>query len=417
MNSLDANVIKCHSRSGAQWLVLTMLIGLIMMSRSALAQFHNEQIITGADQVDEYLDDLLGKSVGMVANHTTRIGSVHLVDSLVSRKVHIKRIFSPEHGFRGNADAGELVANKLDPQTGIPIISLYGKNKKPYPEQLEGIDIIVFDMQDVGARFYTYISTMHYVMEACAENNVPIIILDRPNPNGHYVDGPIREPKYKSFVGMHPVPIVHGMTIGEYARMINGERWLAGNKTCELTVVQMKGYDHNSFYRLPRKPSPNLPNMHSVYLYPSLCLFEGTIMSVGRGTDEPFQVIGHPDFTIGSYQFTPRSIPGASKNPKLLGRTCYGISLAQTNIRDLQELDALNLEWLISAYQTVPNKKEFFSSFFNKLAGNSALRQQIVDGASEDEIRESWAQGLDEFKKIREKYLLYRDFEERIDPK
>lgn len=367
-------------------------------------------IITGAAQTVKYLSLLQNKKVGIVANHTAFINQTHLVDSLLSLKVNVVKVFSPEHGFRGKADAGEKVNSEVDEKTQLPIVSLYGNNKKPTTEQLQGLEVIVFDIQDVGARFYTYISTMHYVMEACAQNNIPLIILDRPNPNGHFVDGPILEEKYKSFIGMHPVPIVHGMTVGEYAQMINGEKWLANQVQCDLTIVKMKNYDHLSAYELPIKPSPNLPNMSSVYLYPSLCLFEGTPISVGRGTDKPFQVLGHPKIDSEKYSFTPKSMEGAKK-PKLEGQLCKGYNLSEYGNMCMRGLKRLNLFWLLDIYQNFPEKEGFFTNSFNLLAGTNQLQEQIKAGKTEKEIVASWQDGLNQFKITRKKYLLYGDFE------
>ncbi|MDT8413067.1 MAG: DUF1343 domain-containing protein [Vicingaceae bacterium] len=367
-------------------------------------------IITGASQTATYLPLLQNKKVGIVANHTAVINKMHLVDSLLSLKVNVVKVFSPEHGFRGKADAGEKVNSEVDEKTQLPIVSLYGNNKKPTTEQLQGLEVIVFDIQDVGARFYTYISTMHYVMEACAENNIPLIILDRPNPNGHFVDGPILEEKYKSFIGMHPVPIVHGMTVGEYAQMINGEKWLANQVQCDLTIVKMKNYDHLSAYELPIKPSPNLPNMSSIYLYPSLCLFEGTPISVGRGTDKPFQVLGHPKIDSEKYSFTPKSMEGAKK-PKLEGQLCKGYNLSEYGNMCMRGLKRLNLFWLLDIYQNFPEKEGFFTNSFNLLAGTNQLQEQIKAGKTEKEIVASWQDGLKQFKITRKKYLLYGDFE------
>jgi uncharacterized protein YbbC (DUF1343 family) len=367
-------------------------------------------IIVGAERTSIYLKELEGKKVGVVANHTSMIKGTHLVDSLVSLGANVVKVFSPEHGFRGNADAGEKVNSDIDAKTGLPIISLYGKNKKPTPEQIKGLDIVIFDIQDVGARFYTYISTMHYVMEACAENNKKLIILDRPNPNGHYVDGPILENAFKSFVGMHPVPIVHGMTIGEYAQMINGESWLTNQIKCNLMVVKTENYNHSRYYQLPIKPSPNLPNMSSIYLYPSLCLFEGTPISVGRGTDKPFQVLGHPKMTSEKYSFTPKSMAGAKK-PKLEGELCKGYNLSSFGTGYIKGKGSLNLYWLIDIYTKFPEKKDFFTRMFQLLSGTDKLQQQIETGKTEQEIYDSWKDGLSNFKKTREKYLLYTDFE------
>jgi uncharacterized protein YbbC (DUF1343 family) len=334
------------------------------------------------------------------------IGNTHLVDSLLKLGVNIIKVFGPEHGFRGNAGAGEKVKDNTDIKTGLPVISLYGKHKKPTPGDLKDVDVVVFDIQDVGVRFYTYISTMTYVMEACAENGTDFIVLDRPNPHGGYIDGPVLEPDYSSFVGMHKVPVVHGMTVGEYARMVNGEGWLNNGVQCNLKVIKVGNYTHNSYYKLPVPPSPNLPDMNAIELYPSLCFFEGTIISVGRGTGKPFQVIGHPGFTEGDYSFTPVDIPGAAMNPKYEGEKCYGFDLsgfADTIVFEKR----LDLRWLIKMYDYFKGKDDFFNSFFDKLAGTANLREQIISGLPEKEIRESWKPGLTGFNKIREKYLLY----------
>lgn len=366
-------------------------------------------IITGAMDTAAYLPLLKGKNVGIVSNHTAMVESTHLVDFLVGLQVNVIRLFSPEHGFRGKADAGELVHSNIDAKTGLPITSLYGKNKKPTAEQLDKLDVILFDIQDVGVRFYTYISTMHYVMEACAENNVDFIVLDRPNPNGHYIDGPILLEKYRSFVGLHPVPIVHGMTIGEYAKMINGEKWLKNNVVCNLTVIKAQNYTHNTFYELPIPPSPNLPNMSSVYLYPSLCLFEGTPISIGRGTNTPFQVIGHPLIQSDKHTFTPQSMPGAKK-PKLLGEKCFGYDLSTYGNIYMKTSGQLNLFWLINVYKDFPDKKDFFKPMFRLLSGTDQLEEQIKQSDTEEEIRATWKEGLDNFSLTRKKYLLYPDF-------
>jgi uncharacterized protein YbbC (DUF1343 family) len=371
-------------------------------------------IIVGANQIEKYLPLLNGKKVGIVANQTSVIfkdrrrkaedkSYTPLVDSLLSLHVNITSVFSPEHGFRGNADAGEIVKDGKDIKTGLPIISLYGKNRKPTPEQLKGIAIMIFDIQDVGARFYTYISSLHYVMEACAEQGIPVLILDRPNPNGHYIDGPILEQQNRSFVGMHPVPIVHGMTIGEYAQMINGEKWLANGIQCNLTVISSKNYKHEAPYSLPIKPSPNLPNDKAINLYPSLCFFEGTNVSVGRGTNTQFQIFGGPflDPNKYSFQFTPQPNEGA-KYPKYKGELCYG-----TDLRNNSDLNFINLKWLIEAYNNTQNKSDFFNTFFVKLAGTKKLQQQIESDLNETEIRATWQEGLGAFKTIRNKYLIY----------
>ncbi|MFL5727918.1 MAG: exo-beta-N-acetylmuramidase NamZ domain-containing protein, partial [Cytophagaceae bacterium] len=345
-----------------------------------------EPILCGADQLSEYVPLLKNKNVALVVNQTSVIGKTHLVDSLLSLKVGIKKIFSPEHGFRGTADAGEKVGNETDAKTGLPIISLYGKNKKPSAESLAGIDIVIFDIQDVGARFYTYISTMHYVMQACAENNKTLLILDRPNPNGYYVAGPVLDMKCKSFVGMHPIPIVHGLTIAELAGMINGEKWLDSAKVCTLQIVKVKNYSHKDRYSLPVKPSPNLPNDQAIRLYPALCLFEGTNISVGRGTEFPFQVIGSPNKSNGTFKFTPKSIEGMAKNPTYENQLCYG-----TDLRNLYpESSVFTLKWLLEYYHKASDKEKFFNDFFKNLAGNTVLKEQIKKGMTEDQIKKTW---------------------------
>lgn len=366
-------------------------------------------IITGAENIAEYLPMLQGKKVAMVVNQTSTVGEEHLVDTLLRYQAKIEKIFAPEHGFRGEADAGELIDDSKDAKTGIPVISLYGKKKKPSAEDLAGVDILVFDIQDVGARFYTYISSLHYVMEACAELDIPVVILDRPNPNAHYIDGPILEAKYKSFVGMHPVPVVYGMTIGEYALMINGEGWLSDGIKADLTVVKNRNYAHGDYYNLPVRPSPNLPNIQSILLYPSLCFFEGTTVSVGRGTDQQFQIVGHPDYSNGNYTYTPQSSAGA-KYPKHEGKQCKGIDLTKLQKEDLHKAGRLDLSYLLTMYEAIAGQGEPFfldNNFFEKLAGTDQLRQQIIAGKSEEQIRNSWKEGLDKFKFTREKYLLY----------
>lgn len=399
------------------WFRSTILLMSFLLSVSSLfGQLVQLPIIPGAERTELYVPSLKNKKVGVVANHASLINETHLVDSLIKREINIVRIFSPEHGFRGKADAGEHLNNEVDRKTGIPIISLYGENKEARKEQIADLDVVVFDLQDVGVRFYTYISTLTYILKACSENNVDVVVLDRPNPNGHYIDGPVLESRFTTFVGLHPVPVVYGMSIGEYAQMVVGEKW-NGTGNCHLRVIPVKNYEHSLFYSLPVKPSPNLPNMTSVYLYPSLCFFEGTVVSIGRGTDKPFQIIGHPDYVSGSYQFVPESKPGMSSNPKLMGRTCSGIDLSNRNIDSLLKYPRIELSYLLDFYQKLPNKKEFFTNYFNLLAGNATLKQQIIEGLSENEIRNSWAFEIEKFKKIREKYLLYRDFESRIDLK
>ena len=377
-------------------------------STPALQPAEEKTVTAGANSTGDYIPLLTHKKVGIVANATSVIRSpeksyVHVVDSLLALNIALTKVFAPEHGFRGTADAGEVIKDGTDPKTGLPIISLYGNNKKPTETQLADLDIVIFDLQDVGARFYTYISTLHYVMEACAEAGIPLMVLDRPNPNGHYVDGPVLHPEYRSFVGMHPVPVVHGMTIGEYAQMINGEGWLESGKQCELTVIPVKNYDHNTAYSLPVKPSPNLPNDKAVNLYPSLCFFEGTNVSAGRGTDKQFQIYGAPSLPEGGFKFVPEPNEGA-RHPKHEGKTCYG-----EDLRTTERLDRIRLGWLIKAYENTADKARFFNSFFDKLAGNPELQRQIKSGMSGEDIRKSWETGLEAFKKIRKKYLIYDD--------
>ena len=368
-------------------------------------------IKTGAESTSLYLNLLKGKNIAVVANQTSVIEKIaaanekrvftHLVDSLLSLKIKIKKVFAPEHGFRGKADAGEIIKDGFDRKTGLPIISLYGKNKKPSAAQLKGIDVVVFDIQDVGARFYTYISSLHYVMEACAEMGIPLIILDRPNPNGHYIDGPVLELEHRSFVGMHKVPVVYGMTIGEYGKMINGEKWLHNNIKCDLTIIPLKNYEHQIAYSLPIKPSPNLPNDKSIQLYPSLCFFEGTNVSAGRGTEMQFQIYGSPFLDKNAFSFTPQANEGA-KYPKYKNKVCFG-----EDLRTTENFNALDLSFIIKAYKQ-NSSKEFFNNFFTKLAGTEKLQGQIEQGVSQKEIQMSWKNGIERFKKVRSKYLIYK---------
>jgi uncharacterized protein YbbC (DUF1343 family) len=389
---------------------MTRLLSILLVSLFSLPLLYSKTIITGAERTDQYTELLRGKSVGLVVNQTSVIGTTHLVDTLLSLGIDVQLLFAPEHGFRGTADAGEHIKNGVDTKTNIAIVSLYGDNKKPKPGQLKNLDIVLFDIQDVGVRFYTYISTLHYVMEACAENNKPLIVLDRPNPNGHYVDGPVLDTAFRSFVGMHTVPVVHGMTIGEYAKMVNGEKWLNKGVSCKLTVVPCLNYDHTVFYTLPVKPSPNLPNMTAIYLYPSLCFFEGTnSVSLGRGTDKPFQIYGSPEFSSGNFHFTPSSKPGATK-PFLQDKLCNGFDLSGIHLDSLRE-QQFTLYYLLNAYKLSTGKSKFFNSFFHKLAGTDELENQIKLNLSEAEIRKSWNTGLTEFKATRKKYVLYKDFE------
>jgi uncharacterized protein YbbC (DUF1343 family) len=365
-----------------------------------------ESIQCGDERTDSYFPELEGKNIALVCNQTSLVKGVHLVDTLVSAGFKVRAIFSPEHGFRGDAEAGAEITGGTDSRTGIRIISLYGKNKKPSPSELDGIDLVLFDIQDVGVRFYTYINTLTNVMEASAESGIPVIVLDRPNPNGFYVDGPVLDSAFKSFVGIYPVPIVYGMTIGEYARMVNGEGWLAG-KPCDLTVIPVEGYQHNMIVSLNVKPSPNLPTWQSIYLYPSLCLFEGTMISVGRGTDKPFQIIGHPDFLIGSYTFTPKSIPGIAEHPPYENQVCYGQNLTGFAENYLQIDHPFTLTWLIGMHDIFKDSAAFFNPYFDKLAGNDKLRKDIINRKTEQEIRSGWENDLVRFRQIRKKYLLY----------
>lgn len=379
--------------------------------KSAPLQEESPPVITGAERVEDYLPITRGKSIAMVVNQTSVVGQAHLVDSLKALNVDIRKVFAPEHGFRGTADAGEKLTDGLDAQTGIPIISLYGKKRKPAKEDLEGIELVIYDIQDVGARFYTYISTMTLMMEACAELGIPILILDRPNPNGHYVDGPVLDTTWRSFVGMHPVPVVHGMTSGEFAKMVKGEGWINASEQCDLQVIACKNYDHNTLYELPVKPSPNLPNARSIYLYPSICFFEGTVLSEGRGTNKQFQLYGHPDLPDNGFSFTPEPMPGA-KYPKLDGQLCYGEDLTNLPMDSIIQ-EGFTLKYLLKAYEDFPDESAFFlqNNFFEKLAGGTSIRQQVLDGKTEAQIKETWSEGLAEFNTIRQTYLLYNDFE------
>ncbi len=362
--------------------------------------------VPGASQFEKYKLLIEGKSVAIVANQTSMAGDVHLVDFLLNKGVNIKKIFAPEHGFRDLADAGEAIQDGIDMQTGLPVVSLYGSHRNATADDLAGIDVVLFDIQDVGVRFYTYLGTLHYLMEACAETSVKVIVLDRPDPNGYYVDGNILDTAYRSFVGMHPVPIVHGMTVGEYAMMINGEGWLKGGVRCDLTVIKCLYYDHGTLYELPVKPSPNLPNQTSIYLYPSICFFEGTNVSLGRGTAFPFQVYGSPLLPDRGFSFTPDSAFGA-KNPPLKGIKCYGVDLRNAINDKLVPVSAINLEWVIDAYNNYSEKDKFFTRYFDTLSGGPTIREQIQKGMTSDQIRETWKAGLEEFRQIRAKYLLY----------
>lgn len=369
-----------------------------------------KRIIVGAERLEVLLPKIQGKQVGLVVNQTSRVGNAHLVDTLFELGVCVARIFAPEHGFRGVADAGELLNDGQDVRTGAPIVSLYGKKKKPAPEDLEAVEVVVFDIQDVGARFYTYISTLYLLLEVCAEQGKPVIVLDRPNPNGHYVDGPVLDMRLSSFVGIAPLPIVHGCTVGELARLFAGENWINRGYELDLQVIACENYTHQTPYFLPIKPSPNLPNALSILLYPSLCLFEGTTVSVGRGTDWPFQMVGEPTFPNESFWFVPRP-NAASRYPPHEGYICKGYDLRAIPSDTLLAQKQLNLKYLLDFYTQLPNKESFFlkNGFFELLAGTSSLRKQIEEGKTETEIRATWQVDLEAFKEIRRKYLLYPD--------
>ena len=383
------------------------IIVLLVVINQYVLSVADKTPVPGSYQLELYRNIIEDKAVAIVANQTSMVGETHLVDSLLSIGIDIRVIFSPEHGFRNLADAGEKIENGKDPETGISLISLYGSHFKPTEDDLAGIDVVIFDIQDVGARFYTYISTLHYILESCAENHIQCLVLDRPNPNGFYFDGNILDTAHSSFVGMHPVPFVHGMTVGEYAGMINGEGWLRGGVRCDLTVIKCRNYDHKTYYTLPVKPSPNLPNQTAVYLYPSICFFEGTNISLGRGTSFPFQVFGSPELPDKGFSFTPESVPGA-KNPPLMGIKCFGTDLRDAIKLKLVPKGEINLSWLITAYNDFPQKDNFFTSYFDVLAGGTVLREQIQKGMTDRQIRATWKAGLEKFGKIRKKYLLYK---------
>lgn len=414
---------------------IKVLIGFVLvMMHSGIAGLLCAQVQPAAERLSTYLPLLKGKKVGVFANHTSLVGPSHLVDTLKSYSINIVTIFAPEHGFRGDADAGEKVGNSIDTKTGVPIVSLYGSKRRPTPAELAAVDVVVFDVQDVGLRYYTYISSLEELMNAAFEAGKPFLLLDRPNPNGFYVDGPVLEPAFKSFVGMQPVPVVYGMTIGEYAQMLIGEKWLSAKANAyakymqttrptadtpfHFMVIKCGNYTHSSYYALPVAPSPNLPDMQSVLLYASTCYFEGTNLSLGRGTSKPFQVYGHPSINPGLFSFTPKSVTGA-KNPPLLNQTCYGRDLSGIKIDITKpEWQKIQLSYLMDAYQLYPDKATFFLKpdknnqyFFNKLAGNAALMEQLKAGTDEATIRKSWEPGLIAFKQVRKKYLLYPDFE------
>ena len=394
---------------------ITVLLFLVaLLSFNAISQSNiekikaNNTITPAANLPNTYLPYLKGKKIALVTNQTGMYNEMHLVDFLLENEITISKIFAPEHGFRGDASDGTEIKNGKDTQTGIQVISIYGKKKKPSKEDLKDVDIIVFDIQDVGVRFYTYISSLSYVMEAAAENNIQIIVLDRPNPNSHYIDGPILEKEYSSFVGLHEVPVVYGMTIGEYALMVKGERWISQSEKLDLKIIPVKNYTHDSIYSLPVAPSPNLPNNESIYLYPWICYFEGANVSIGRGTDAPFQLIGFPNFSKGDTIFTPRSIPGKSEHPPYLNKQCKGINLKKITLNELTEANAIDWTYVWEMYSEL-GEKEFFidNNYFDLLAGSKLLRKALVEGWSIDRFKKEYQPKVDEFKKTREKYLIY----------
>ena len=414
-----------------KFFILSVALLLVICSNAQTTNkpLKSLRIIPGAERMEIYLALLKGKSVAIFANQTSMVGKIHLVDTLIKKGIKVVKIFGPEHGFRGTASAGEELNNTVDTKTGIPIISLYGDHKKPTKEDLKGVDILLFDIQDIGVRFYTYISSLQYYLEAALENHVPLLILDRPNPNGFYVDGPVLQPKFKSFIGMQPIPVVYGLTMGEYAMMLAGEKWLSPEankintyniKTHPTTdtpfhvqVIKCVNYDHNSKYVLPVAPSPNLRDMQAIYLYPSTCFIEGTLLSEGRGTDKPFQVFGHPSYPNTMYAFTPKPNEGA-KSSKCYYQQCYGWNLSGSPEKILKDLNKkVQLKYLLDAYKLFPGKDSFFlkNNFINRLAGNDAFMQQVKQCKTESEIRKSWEPALGNYKKIRKKYLLYKDFE------
>ena len=388
---------------------LLILSYIVLNGMMAACSTDKVPVRSGADRMDQYLPLIEGKKIALVANHTSVVGESHLVDTLLAsgiEKEQILKVFAPEHGFRGDQAAGVQIEDGTDPLTGIPVASLYGSHKKPVPAELEGIELMLFDLQDVGARFYTYISTLHYVMEACAENGIPLLLLDRPNPNGGYVDGPLLDTAFRSFVGMHPIPVVYGLTIGELAGMINGEGWLNQGIRCDMTLIPCEGYTHGRSYSMPVSPSPNLANDHAVLMYPSTCFFEGTVLSEGRGTSMPFETYGHPDLP-GEFSFIPESIPGVARNPKFEGQICYGADLRDFNPEE--GWTRLYLHFLLEAYEDFPRKEEFFTSYFNTLAGTDQLRKMVEEGWDEEQIRASWQEDLEQYRMKRSKYLIYEE--------
>ncbi len=391
-------------------LLCCILPGMLFLHSCEAKPVRKDAVIRcGAEHTDLFFPLLKGKTVGLLANPTSLIGHTHLADTLKKAGIDLRKIFVPEHGFRGQVGAGDVVVDTVDAVAGIPVISLYGPKKKPSPTDMKGLDVVIYDIQDVGVRFYTYISTLHYLMEACSDAGILLVVLDRPNPLGYYIDGPVLDTAFRSFVGMHPVPVIYGMTPGEYALMINGEGWLGKDRRCNLKVIPCSHYSHNSRYHLPVNPSPNLNSMEAVYLYPSLCFFEGTIMSLGRGTDFPFRVFGHPDYTDTAFSFIPKPNT-ANKAPLFVNKTCYGSDLRKLTTEQLGQMKEINLEWLIDAYQAMGRNKSFFTAYFNQLAGTAQLKKQILSGKTAAEIRETWQTDLQNFKVMRSKYLLYEDF-------
>jgi uncharacterized protein YbbC (DUF1343 family) len=398
--------------SAAVILLVSSTLNKTISQIMASAEFKpvtSADVTVGAERMDQYLEALKGKKVAVVANQSSMVKHTHLVDTLLSLGIKVTEIFAPEHGFKGDEDAGANIKNGKYKST-VSIVSLYGEHNKPTLADMQDIDIVVYDLQDVGVRFFTYVSTLHYVMEACAENNKELIVLDRPNPNGYYVDGPVLEPQNKSIIGIDPIPLVYGMTPAEYARMLNGEKWLKDGKQCNLLCVPVASYSHKDLYELPVKPSPNLPNMAAIYLYPSVALFEGTVISVGRGTDIPFEAIGAPELQNAPYSFTPQSKTGAT-HPPYEGQKCNGYDLSDFGTILIKNYQKIYLFWLKGVYKDYPDKTKFFNSYFIQLAGTDKLQKQIESGASDEEIRKSWEPALSNFKKIRKRYLLYQDFQ------
>jgi uncharacterized protein YbbC (DUF1343 family) len=413
-NDFCSFVAMCRAMRNGQFKMKfkSTIFGLFLVSTILPACGQNaakkpKQVRPGAWQMENYLPLLQGKTIGVIANQTSTIGKTHLVDSLLKRGIKIKKVFGPEHGFRGSAANGEKVSDSVDAKTGLPIVSLYGKKRKPAAADLAGLDYLIFDLQDVGVRFYTHLTTLHLVMQSCAENKIPLIVLDRPNPNGYYVDGPILEDKLKSDVGVHPIPIVHGMTLGELSRMINGKGWLKTTDTCQLTVVRIQNWDHNTKYALPIPPSPNLGSDEAIIAYPTMGLFEGVDVSVGRGTAHPFECFGAPWLKVGTYRFVPRDIPGKTLNPPYVGDSCRGFLVADFSRNYLADYRKLYLEWFDLMLKQYPDKSKFFNPFFDKLAGTATLKQQLLSGMGAEEIRQSWQPGLRAFLLDRQRFLLY----------